>query len=74
MSENDDTALLVAHLLGGTAGLDLSHYETPQQIELLVAQAVRVAREIKKTNLGAKRCLIPLFPLAICRFPIRANP
>jgi hypothetical protein len=40
--------LIVAHLLGGTSGLNLERHRTPQDIQMLVQQAVDVMREIEK--------------------------
>ncbi len=43
-----DTPLIVAHLLGGTSGLNLSTLTSDQEITDMVALAVRVAREIER--------------------------
>jgi hypothetical protein len=43
-----DTPLIVAHLLGGTSGLNLSSPMTDGEIEQMVATAVRVAKEIER--------------------------
>jgi hypothetical protein len=40
--------LIVAHLLGGTSGLNLERHRTPQEIQMMVQQAVDVMREIEK--------------------------
>ncbi len=44
----DDLPLICAHLLGGTSGLQLAQIETDQQIQELVAKAVKVAVEIQR--------------------------
>ena len=41
-----DLELIVAHLLGGTSGLNLNRYMTDHQISELVSSAIKVAREI----------------------------
>jgi hypothetical protein len=43
-----DTPLIVAHLLGGTSGLNLSVAMSDGEIEQMVAAAVRVAKEIER--------------------------
>jgi hypothetical protein len=43
-----DTELIVAHLLGGTSGLNLQEIETDEQIREMVSKAVRVALEIER--------------------------
>jgi hypothetical protein len=40
--------LIVAHLLGGTSGLNLERHRSPQEIQSMVQQAVDVMREIEK--------------------------
>jgi hypothetical protein len=40
--------LIVAHLLGGTSGLNLEVHRTPQDIQMMVQQGVDVMREIVK--------------------------
>jgi hypothetical protein len=40
--------LIVAHLLGGTSGLNLSKFMTDREIQEMVAAALRVAREVSK--------------------------
>ena len=41
-----DAALIIAHLLGGTNGLNLDRNMTDEQIRDLVSTAIRVAEEI----------------------------
>jgi hypothetical protein len=43
-----DSELIVAHLLGGTSGLNLEKPRSPSEIMLMVGQAVRIMREIQK--------------------------
>jgi hypothetical protein len=43
-----DTPLIVAHLLGGTSGLNLSQSITDKEIQTMVAQAIRIAHEIER--------------------------
>jgi hypothetical protein len=43
-----DTPLIVAHLLGGTSGLNLGPGITEEEIQQKVAMAIRVALEIEK--------------------------
>ena len=43
---NDNLPLIVAHLLGGTTGLNLHQAMDQDEIEIMVAAAVRVAVEI----------------------------
>jgi hypothetical protein len=40
--------LIVAHLLGGTSGLNFERHRTPQEIQSLVQEAVDVMREIQR--------------------------
>lgn len=39
--------LIVAHLLGGTSGLNFQQQRSPEEIKVLVKQAVDVMREIQ---------------------------
>jgi hypothetical protein len=43
-----DSELIVAHLLGGTSGLNLREWHSQEQIEIMVRQAVNIMREIQK--------------------------
>jgi hypothetical protein len=43
-----DSELIVAHLLGGTSGLNLKEWHSQEQIEIMVRQAVAIMREIQK--------------------------
>jgi hypothetical protein len=45
---SDDLPLIVAHLLGGTTGLNLHQSMSDEEIEVMVNAAVRVAREIER--------------------------
>lgn len=44
----NDFSLIIAHLLGGTAGLNLNQSISQEEIEDMVGAAVRVAKEIKR--------------------------
>jgi hypothetical protein len=43
-----DSELIVAHLLGGTSGLNLSQPRSPEERKALVREAVEIMREIQK--------------------------
>jgi hypothetical protein len=47
--------LIVAHLLGGTSGLNLSKFMTDREIQEMVAAALRVAREVYKQTKQNKK-------------------
>jgi hypothetical protein len=53
----DDLPLIVAHLLGGTSGLNLSQSMTNEEIFMMVSQAVRIAREIERQTQELKTAL-----------------
>ncbi|RKP49300.1 hypothetical protein [Trinickia fusca] len=61
MKEHPLTALIAAHLLGGTTGLDLSHSMTDQEIGSKVSVGVRIAKEIRiqvAEQIAESECLI----------------
>jgi hypothetical protein len=43
-----DTQLIVAHLLGGTSGLNLQGLKDESEIRQLVARAIAIALEIER--------------------------
>jgi hypothetical protein len=43
-----DSELIVAHLLGGTSGLNLTSPRSPEERKALVRAAVEIMREIQK--------------------------
>ena len=48
VNRDENLSLIVAHLLGGTSGLNLSASLTNDEISAMVSVAVRVAREIER--------------------------
>lgn len=61
MKEHPLAALISAHLLGGTRGLQLSRPTTDRQIQEIVSVALRVAREIEiqvAESIAESECLI----------------
>jgi hypothetical protein len=61
MKEHPLTALIAAHLLGGTSGLDLTPAMTDQKIESMVGVALRIAKEIETQvaeSVAESECLI----------------
>jgi len=61
MKEHPLAALISAHLLGGTRGLQMSRPTTDRQIQDIVSVALRVAREIEiqvAESIAESECLI----------------
>jgi hypothetical protein len=48
-----DLPLIVAHLLGGTSGLNLQIDRSPEEVRELVARALKIALEIERQTLDA---------------------
>lgn len=61
MKEHPLTALIAAHLLGGTTGLDMSPSMTDEEIGSKVSVGVRIAKEIRiqvAEQIAESECLI----------------